>query len=87
MNGEGGFRDRVAPQPEPSSFDAKVRQPGLRWLAEPLQVAMDNGAKRALIRIENKRSFLEVNPDIVEHVDPVFYWEPRIAALKVLGAL
>jgi ATP-dependent Lon protease len=58
----------------------------LRSLVEPLQVAMDNGAKRALIPIENKRSFLEVSADIVEHVDPVFYGDPRTAALKVLGA-
>ena len=41
---------------------------GLRSLAEPLQLAMDNGAKRALIPIENKRSFLEVTGDVVEHV-------------------
>ena len=32
----------------------------VRSLVEPLQVAMDNGAKRALIPIENKRQFLEV---------------------------
>ena len=30
---------------------------GLRSLAEPLQLAMDSGAKRALIPLENKRSF------------------------------
>src|SRR5260370_12714152 len=34
----------------------------LRSLTEPLQVAKDNGAKRALIPIENKRSFLDVTP-------------------------
>src|SRR5437660_6385892 len=45
----------------------------LRSLTEPLQVAKDNGAKRALIPIENKRNFLDVSADIVEHVDPVFY--------------
>jgi hypothetical protein len=33
----------------------------LRSLTEPLQVAKDNGAKRALIPIENKRNFLDVN--------------------------
>ena len=27
---------------------------------------MDNGGKRALIPIENKRQFLDVNPDILE---------------------
>lgn len=53
--------------------------------AEPLQVAKDNGAKRALIPIENKRNFLDVPADVVEHVDPVFYGDPKTAAMKVLG--
>jgi ATP-dependent Lon protease len=57
----------------------------LRSLVEPLRVAMDNGAKRALIPIENKRTFLEVSADIVEHVDPIFYSDPKTAAMKVLG--
>ena len=47
---------------------------------------MDNGAKRALIPIENKRNFLDVSADIMEHVDPVFYGDPQTAALKALGA-
>jgi ATP-dependent Lon protease len=58
----------------------------VRSLAEPLQVAMDNGARRALIPIENKRTFLEVDASVVEHVDPVFFGDPRTAALKALGA-
>jgi ATP-dependent Lon protease len=57
----------------------------LRSLTEPLQVAKDNGAKRALIPIENKRNFLDVSADIMEHVDPIFFGDPRTAALKVLG--
>jgi ATP-dependent Lon protease len=57
----------------------------LRSLTEPLQMAKDNGAKRALIPIENKRNFLDVSADIIEHVDPIFYGEPKIAAMKVLG--
>jgi ATP-dependent Lon protease len=57
----------------------------LRSLVEPLQVARDNGAKRALIPIENKRSFLEVSADIVEHVDPIFFGDPKTAAAKVIG--
>jgi len=56
----------------------------VRSLNEPLRVAMDNGAKRALIPIENKRNFLDVSADIVEHVDPVFFGDPKTAALKVL---
>jgi ATP-dependent Lon protease len=59
----------------------------LRSLTEPLQVAKDNGAKRALIPIENKRNFLDVSADIMEHVDPVFYGDPKTAAMKVLGNL
>lgn len=58
----------------------------VRSLVEPLQVAMDNGARRALIPIENKRTFLEVDASVVEHVDPVFFGDPRTAALKALGA-
>jgi ATP-dependent Lon protease len=57
----------------------------LRSLVEPLRVAMDNGAKRALVPIENKRNFLDVSADIMEHVDPIFYSDPKTAAMKVLG--
>ncbi len=57
----------------------------VRSLVEPLQVAMDNGAKRALIPIENKRQFLEVNPDVLEKVDPIFFGDLRQAAFKALG--
>ncbi len=59
----------------------------LRSLTEPLQVAKDNGAKRALIPIENKRNFLDVSADIMEHVDSIFYGDPKTAAMKVLGGL
>lgn len=57
----------------------------MRSLVEPLQVAKDNGAKRALIPIENKRNFLEVDAEIVEQVDPIFYGDPRMAVAKALG--
>ena len=57
----------------------------VRTLSEPLQVAMDNGARRALIPLENKRSFLEVSGDIVERVDPIFFSDPMTAAMKALG--
>jgi ATP-dependent Lon protease len=57
----------------------------VRSLAEPLQVSMDNGARRALIPLENKRNFLEVSGDIVERVDPVFFSDPMTAAMKALG--
>ncbi len=53
----------------------------VRSLAEPLQVAMDNGARRALVPLEN----LEVSGDIVERVDPIFFSDPMTAAMKALG--
>jgi ATP-dependent Lon protease len=46
---------------------------------------MDNGAKRALVPIENKRNFLDVSADIIEQVDPIFYGDPKTAAMKVMG--
>lgn len=57
----------------------------VRSLIEPLQLVMDNGGKRALIPIENKRHFLEVDAEIMEQVDPIFYSDPITAARKGLG--
>jgi len=57
----------------------------LRSLMEPLQVGLDNGARRALIPLENKRSFLEVSGDVMEKVDPAFYSDPKTGAWKALG--
>jgi ATP-dependent Lon protease len=57
----------------------------VRSLAEPLQVGLDHGARRALVPLENKRNFLEVAGDIVERVDPVFFSDPLTAAIKALG--
>lgn len=57
----------------------------VRSLVEPLQVAMDNGAKRALIPIENERSFFDVSGDVIESVHPIFYGDLRQTAFKALG--
>ena len=57
----------------------------VKSLSEPLQAGMDNGARRALVPLENKRSFLEVSGDVVERVDPIFYADPMTAAMKGLG--
>ena len=56
-----------------------------RSLNEPLQVAMDNGAKKVLVPIENKRQFLEVSADVVEKIDPIFYGDVRTALAKALN--
>jgi hypothetical protein len=65
----------VAPHAGDMSVQGNIKP--LRSLVEPLQVAMNNGAKRALIPIEDKRSFLDVSADIMEHVDPIFYGDPK----------
>jgi ATP-dependent Lon protease len=49
------------------------------------RAGVDNGARCALIPIENKRHFLDVSADIVERVDSVFYSDPFIAAREALG--
>ena len=55
-----------------------------RSLVEPLQVAMDNGARCALIPAENKRSFLEVSTDVIDKIDPIFYNDMKTATFKGL---
>ncbi len=57
----------------------------VRSLTEPLQVAMDNGARKAMIPVGNKRQLLELDPDVLEQVDPIFYGDVRQAAFKALG--
>lgn len=56
-------------------------------LAEPLQMAMENGARRALVPLENKRNFLEVPGEIIEKVDPIFFSEPIAACNKATGTI
>lgn len=57
----------------------------VRSLIEPLQVIVDNGAKKVLVPVSNKRQFLEVPGDLLERVDPIFYSDPLAAALKAIG--
>ena len=56
----------------------------LKSLVEPLPVAMDNGAKLALIPIENKRSFFDVTAEMLEAMDPIYFGDMRRAAFKAL---
>ena len=46
---------------------------------------VDPFAKPALIPLENKRNFMEVTGEIMEHVDPIFFGDPKTAAFKALG--
>jgi ATP-dependent Lon protease len=58
-----------------------------RSVHEPLQIAKDNGARKAIVPSENKRACMEVPADLLEHVDLVFYGEVKQAALKAVGAV
>jgi ATP-dependent Lon protease len=66
------------------SFQGNIK--GLRSLVEPLQVAMDNGAKRALIPLENKRNFLDVTGDNMEHADRIFFADQRLRPSRRWGS-
>lgn len=58
---------------------------GVRTLVEPCQIAVENGARRARVPIENRRQFLEVSGDVAERLDPVFYGDAPVAANKALA--
>ena len=47
-----------------------------RSLLEPLQMIMDNGGKKVLIPISNKRQLFEVPGDLLERVDQYFTQNP-----------
>ncbi|OGQ90165.1 MAG: hypothetical protein A2289_19900 [Deltaproteobacteria bacterium RIFOXYA12_FULL_58_15] len=53
-----------------------------RW-SHGVHVTYSPGTKRALISIENKRNFLDVNADVMEYVDPIFYGEVKAAAMAL----
>jgi len=58
---------------------------GLQTPVEPCQIATENGARRALIPIENRRHFPEVSGDVAERLDPTFYSDPQTGGMKALG--
>jgi ATP-dependent Lon protease len=46
---------------------------GVPSIAEPLQVALDNGALRVLVPISNKAQFAGLPEQVVEKLDVIFY--------------
>lgn len=54
-------------------------------LAERLQLAMDNGAKRVLLPSENKRDFADIPSDVLDKVQIIFYSDPINAAFRAMG--
>jgi len=54
-------------------------------LAERLQLAMDNGARRVLIPAENKRDFADVPSDVLDKLQIIFFSDPLNAAFRAMG--
>jgi len=54
-------------------------------LAERLQLAMDNGAKRVLIPSENKRDLGDVPSEVLDKLQIIFFSDPANAAFRAMG--
>jgi ATP-dependent Lon protease len=54
-------------------------------LAERLQLAMDNGARRVLIPSENKRDFGDIPSDVLDKLQIIFFSDPVNAAFRAMG--
>ena len=52
---------------------------------EPLQIALDNGALRALVPLTSKSQVAGLPEEIVEKLDIVFYGDVDRAVLKAMG--
>jgi len=57
---------------------------GVLSLTEPLAIAMDNGAIRALVPLSNKSQFTGLPEEVVGKVDLVFYGDVERAVMKAL---
>jgi ATP-dependent Lon protease len=55
---------------------------GVPSIAEPLHVALENGAIRALVPIANKAQFGSLPEEVVEKLDVVFYGDVERAVMK-----
>jgi ATP-dependent Lon protease len=53
-------------------------------IAEPLQVALDNGALRALVPVANKKQVALLPEEVVEKLDVAFYGDVDRAVVKAL---
>lgn len=57
---------------------------GVPSIAEPLQVALDNGAIRVLVPISNKAQFGALPEQVVEKLDVIFYGDVDRAVMKAI---
>ena len=59
---------------------------GLTSILEPLQVAVDNGAVRALVPIANNAQFAALPEEVVEKLELVFYGDADRALRRALAS-
>jgi len=59
---------------------------GLTSILEPLQVAVDNGAIRALVPMANKTQFAALPEEVVEKLELVFYGDADRALRRALAS-
>jgi ATP-dependent Lon protease len=57
---------------------------GVPSISEPLQIALENGAIRALVPISNKAQFAALPEETVEKLDVIFYGDVDRAVLKAI---
>lgn len=57
---------------------------GLPSIIEPLQMAAENGAMRALVPISNKAQFTALPEEVVEKLDVIFYGDIDRAVVKAI---
>jgi len=74
-------RERLVILGEMSIHGVLMRVSGL---TEMLQVAMDAGAKRVVIPVENKRDFVDVPPEVLDKLEVAFYTDPVNASWKAM---
>ena len=55
-------------------------------ITEPLHLALESGATRALVPVSNKTQFAGLSEDVIERLDVVFYGDVDRAVLKTLEA-
>ncbi len=82
------LRDSSRPSPGRNARARRHEHPGQhqgRPLARRAAPGRDGQRRRcALIPAENKRSFLEVNTDVIDKIDPIFYNDVKTATFKAL---
>ena len=54
-------------------------------IVEPLQIALDNGAQRALVPLSNKSQVASLPEEIVDRLDILFYGDVERATTKAIG--